>query len=51
MSCIIFLKIVQRAVADILEAIFEQDFIEESYGYRQTAVTELGDEGSNNETI
>lgn len=27
-------KIVQRAVADILEAIFEQDFIEESYGYR-----------------
>ncbi|MTI59364.1 MAG: hypothetical protein FH762_05125 [Firmicutes bacterium] len=27
-------KIVQRAVADILEAIYEQDFIEESYGYR-----------------
>ena len=42
-------KIVQRAVADILEAIFEQDFIEESYGYRpnksaKMAVTELGDE-------
>ena len=42
-------KIVQRAVADILEAIFEQDFIEESYGYRpnksaKTAVTELGEE-------
>jgi len=42
-------KIVQRAVADILEAIFEQDFIEESYGYRpnksaKTAVTELSDE-------
>jgi RNA-directed DNA polymerase len=28
-------KIVQRAVADILEAIYEQDFIEDSYGYRQ----------------
>nr|WP_243727831.1 group II intron reverse transcriptase/maturase [Halanaerobium saccharolyticum] len=27
-------KIVQRAVTDILEAIFEQDFIENSYGYR-----------------
>lgn len=27
-------KIVQRAVTDILEAIFEQDFIEDSYGYR-----------------
>jgi len=27
-------KIVQRAAADILEAIYEQDFIEESYGYR-----------------
>ncbi|WP_205739186.1 reverse transcriptase domain-containing protein [Halocella sp. SP3-1] len=27
-------KIVQRAVADILEAIYEEDFIEESYGYR-----------------
>ena len=25
-------KIVQRAVADILEAIYEQDFIDESYG-------------------
>jgi len=42
-------KIVQRAVADILEAIFEEDFIEESYGYRpnksaKKAVIELGDE-------
>ena len=27
-------KIVQRAVTDILEAIFEQDFVNESYGYR-----------------
>jgi len=27
-------KIVQRAAADILEAIYEQDFIEKSYGYR-----------------
>ena len=27
-------KIVQRAVTDILEAIVEQDFIEDSYGYR-----------------
>jgi group II intron reverse transcriptase/maturase len=27
-------KIVQRATADILEAIYEQDFIEDSYGYR-----------------
>lgn len=27
-------KLVQRAVADILEAIYEQDFIEDSYGYR-----------------
>ena len=27
-------KIVQRAVVDILEAIYEQDFIDESYGYR-----------------
>ena len=27
-------KLVQRAVADILEAIYEQDFIENSYGYR-----------------
>jgi group II intron reverse transcriptase/maturase len=27
-------KIVQRAVVDILEAIYEQDFVEESYGYR-----------------
>jgi RNA-directed DNA polymerase len=27
-------KIVQRAVAMILEAIYEQDFIEDSYGYR-----------------
>ncbi|SEM89876.1 group II intron reverse transcriptase/maturase, partial [Candidatus Frackibacter sp. WG12] len=27
-------KIVQRATADILEAIYEQDFIDNSYGYR-----------------
>ena len=39
-------KIVQRAVSDILEAIYEQDFIEESYGYRpnrsaRTAIKDL----------
>lgn len=39
-------KIVQRAVAHILEAIYEQDFLKCSYGYRprtgaQTAVKEL----------
>jgi group II intron reverse transcriptase/maturase len=39
-------KIVQRAAADILKAIYEQDFIEESYGYRpnrsaKTAVKDL----------
>lgn len=28
-------KIVQRAVAKILEAIYEQDFLDSSYGYRQ----------------
>ncbi len=28
-------KIVQRAAANILEAIYEQDFIEDSYGYRK----------------
>lgn len=27
-------KIIQRAAADILEAIYEQDFIDDSYGYR-----------------
>jgi RNA-directed DNA polymerase len=27
-------KIVQRAVVDILEAIYEEDFVNESYGYR-----------------
>jgi len=27
-------KIIQRAAANILEAIYEQDFIEDSYGYR-----------------
>jgi group II intron reverse transcriptase/maturase len=27
-------KLVQRAVADILEAIYEEDFIDDSYGYR-----------------
>lgn len=27
-------KIIQRAAADILEAIYEQDFIKDSYGYR-----------------
>jgi group II intron reverse transcriptase/maturase len=27
-------KVIQRAVADILEAIYEQDFIKDSYGYR-----------------
>ena len=42
-------KIVQRAVADVLEAIFEQDFIAESYGYRpnksaKTAVKDLSKE-------
>jgi len=42
-------KIVQRAAADILEAIFEQDFIEESYGYRpnksaKMAVVDLSEE-------
>ena len=42
-------KIVQRAVADILEAIYEQDFIEESYGYRpnksaKQAVIDLSEE-------
>lgn len=45
-------KIVQRAVADILEAIYEQDFIEESYGYRpnksaKQAVIDLTDELQN----
>ncbi|WP_373325348.1 group II intron reverse transcriptase/maturase [Sporomusa paucivorans] len=39
-------KVVQRAVADILEAIYEQDFLPNSYGYRpnrgpQMAVIEL----------
>jgi len=39
-------KIVQRAVASILEAIYEQDFLKSSYGYRpsvgaQKAVKEL----------
>jgi len=39
-------KILQRAVASILEAIYEQDFLKCSYGYRpgvgpQTAVREL----------
>lgn len=39
-------KIVQRAVSDILEAIYEQDFIDESYGYRpnrsaKTAIKDL----------
>lgn len=39
----------QRAVASILEAIYEQDFLKCSYGYRpgvgaQTAVRELTDE-------
>lgn len=28
-------KIIQRAAANILEAIYEQDFIEDSYGYRK----------------
>jgi len=28
-------KIIQRAAASILEAIYEQDFIEESYGYKK----------------
>ena len=28
-------KIIQRAAADILEAIYEQDFIQDSYGYRR----------------
>ena len=39
-------KVVQRATADILEAIYEQDFLPSSYGYRphkgpQLAVKEL----------
>lgn len=42
-------KIVQRAAARILEAIYEQDFIKESHGYRpqkgaRTAVKSLRDE-------
>jgi RNA-directed DNA polymerase len=42
-------KIVQRAVASILEAIYEQDFLECSYGYRprkkaQKAATDLSKE-------
>ena len=39
-------KVVQRATADILEAIYEQDFLPNSYGYRpnrgpQLAVKDL----------